>query len=104
MTRRVRAALVSEVPEQTGLELTLDGRIVALFRVEDQFFALDGICPHAGGPLGKGMLRDGIVTCPWHGWQFDVRTGTHCLTPTICQTVYPVDVEGEEIFVIFPEE
>lgn len=103
MSQRVYAASIKDVPEETGLELTLEGKIVALYKVGDEFLALDGICPHAGGPLGKGTVSNGIVTCPWHGWQFDLKTGQHCLTPQICQTRYDVEVNGEEIFVIFPE-
>ena len=48
-----------------------------LFNVGGKFYALDGICPHQGGPLGKGSLTGCIVTCPWHGFQFDVTTGQH---------------------------
>ena len=49
----------------------------ALFNVDGTFYALDGVCPHQGGPLGSGEVHNCIVTCPWHGWQFDVRTGQH---------------------------
>jgi len=72
-------------------------RIVALFNVEGTLFALDGVCPHQGGPLGKGTLSESIVTCPWHGWQFDVRTGKHQLNARIVQPTLPVRVEGEAI-------
>ena len=48
------------------------GRVIALFNVDGTFYALDGVCPHQGGPLGQGTLEGCIVTCPWHGWQFDV--------------------------------
>jgi len=103
MSERVRAASVNDLSEETGLELALKGKIIALYKVDDEVLAMDGICPHAGGPLGKGTVTNGIVTCPWHGWQFDLTTGQHCLTPQICQTQYAVEVDGEEIFVIFPE-
>jgi len=53
-------------------------KVVALFNVDGAFFALDGVCPHAAGRLGEGTLRR-TVTCPWHGWQFDVMTGENCL-------------------------
>ncbi len=73
-------------------EVVADGRIFAVYNVDGQFHVLDGICPHAGGPLGKGMLRGNTVTCPWHGWQFDVTTGKHCLNDRICQQSYDVQV------------
>ncbi|MDB4638006.1 MAG: Rieske (2Fe-2S) protein [Planctomycetaceae bacterium] len=103
MSHRVRAASIDEISEDHGLEVVLEGKIIGLFRVEGEIVALDGICPHAGGPLGQGACLDGIVTCPWHGWQFDTRTGQHCLTPQIRQTPYEVEVVDQEIFVIFSD-
>lgn len=98
-----RAAAVEEIPAGTGKELVLGDRIVALYNVDGEFYAIDGVCPHAGGPLGKGMLRKNVVTCPWHGWQFDVTTGRHCLTAHIQAKKYDVVVEGDEVFVELPE-
>jgi nitrite reductase/ring-hydroxylating ferredoxin subunit len=48
---------------------------VAVFNVGGEFYAIDNSCPHRGGPLGEGELEDCIVTCPWHEFRFDVRTG-----------------------------
>lgn len=73
--------------------------VVALFHVGDAFYALDGICPHAGGPLGEGVLTGEVVTCPWHGWQFNVKSGHHCLNPRIEHSTFSVEVRGDEIFV-----
>lgn len=98
-----RIAAVDEIPPGTGKELTAGGRIVALFNVEGTFYALDGVCPHAGGPLGEGDLQGTVVTCPWHGWQFDVTTGRHCLSAAIQHTTFEVSVEDGEIFVEIPE-
>ncbi len=55
---------VASVPPGNSAEVVADGRIFAVFNVDGTFHVLDGICPHAGGPLGKGMLRGNIVTCP----------------------------------------
>ncbi len=73
-----------------SLEVVANGRIFAVFNVGGIIHVIDGICPHAGGPLGKGMLRNNVVTCPWHGWQFDVSNGQHCLNTRICQKTYEV--------------
>jgi nitrite reductase/ring-hydroxylating ferredoxin subunit len=102
MPERHRIAAVSEIPPGTGREFVAGGRIIALFHLEDGFHALDGICPHAGGPLGQGELHGNIVTCPWHGWQFDVVTGRHCLNARLCQTSFPVTVDGTDVFVELP--
>jgi nitrite reductase/ring-hydroxylating ferredoxin subunit len=102
MPERVRICSTVDVPPGTGREVVAAGRIVAVFNVDGQFYALDGICPHAGGPLGQGRLAGGIVTCPWHGWQFDVTSGRHCLNPRLTQTSYPVQVLAEDVFVELP--
>ena len=73
--------------------------MIALFNVAGQFFALDGMCPHQGGPLGKGQLDGTVVTCPWHGFQFDVCTGEHQTSPQYCQASFPTKVEGDKVLV-----
>ena len=99
---RYRVAHVSEIPKGQGREFVVAGRIVALFNVDGVFHALDGICPHAGGPLAKGELQENVVTCPWHGWQFDVTNGRHCLNSHIQQPPFPVSVESEDLWVELP--
>lgn len=95
----VKVARVDEVPEGTGLEVMAGNHVVALFREGDQIYALDGICPHAGGPLAQGCVAGGIVTCPWHGWQFEIATGQHCLTKTLQHKSFPVELREGEVWV-----
>ncbi|MEZ6047909.1 MAG: Rieske 2Fe-2S domain-containing protein [Planctomycetaceae bacterium] len=102
-TRKVKVAVRSDIPPGEGKEFTIADRIIALFEQQGEYFAIDGICPHAGGPIGKGTLNGLTVTCPWHGWQFDIASGKHCLTPNICQETFPVSIEGEDIFIELPE-
>ena len=90
---------VDDVPPGSSQEFTVGGRIVALFNDAGQFHAIDGICAHQGGPLAKGKFKDGVVTCPWHGWQFQVANGNHCLNPRICQTSFEVRIEEGGVFV-----
>lgn len=78
-------------------EMVALGRMIAVFHVDGQLYGLDGVCPHQGGPLGKGELNGHIVTCPWHGWQFDVRDGQNQITPTICQPRIPLTVQQGRI-------
>lgn len=99
MPNWIRVATVAECPPGEAREFVVQDRIVALFQVDGRFYALDGICPHQGGPLGRGKLCGGIVTCPWHGWQFDVVTGQHQANRTLQQPGYSVKVEGQEIYV-----
>jgi nitrite reductase/ring-hydroxylating ferredoxin subunit len=99
MSRSIRVAAVSDVPPGTAKEVMADEQVVALFNVEGTFYAMDGVCPHAGGPLGEGTLRGTIVTCPWHGWQFDVESGENCLNRRMTHKCHVVKVEGGDVFV-----
>ena len=99
MSQWIRLAAVADCPPGQARELVAGDRIVALFNVDGEFFALDGICPHQGGPLGKGRLNGCILTCPWHGWQYDVKTGQHQTNASICHPGFELRVEGQEIFV-----
>ena len=95
----VRVAGTDDVPAGSGIEVAVDGRVIALFNVDGKYYALDGMCPHSGGPLGQGQLNGCIVTCPWHGWQFDVTTGVHSLTDNIVHQSFEVRVAGDDIFI-----
>jgi nitrite reductase (NADH) small subunit len=99
MANWIRVAAVEECPAGTAVERVAGDRVIALFNVAGTFYALDGVCPHQGGPLGDGVLCGAIVTCPWHGWQFDVRTGQNQLSPRIKQPGFKVRVEAEEVWV-----
>jgi len=99
MSERLHLAAAADIPPGTAKEVLAGDRILAIFNVEGEFHALDGICPHAGGPLGEGSLNGSIVTCPWHGWQFDVTTGQHCLNRNLRHSHFPVTVEEGELYV-----
>ena len=75
------------------------GRSVALLNVGGTFCALDNICPHQGGPLGEGLLEGETLTCPWHGWTFDVRTGACTFNPRAVVPVFQVKAEGNDVLV-----
>lgn len=110
--------------------MTLEGRSIGVFNVGGEFFALRNACPHQGGPLCQGVLsgfvvpgapgeyryvrRGEILRCPWHGWEFDLRSGQSYFDPArnrvrtysvelmpgpyVAET-YPVRVEGEVVVV-----
>jgi nitrite reductase (NADH) small subunit len=104
MSNWVLIAAASDCPPGTAKELVAKDRIIALFNVEGNFHALDGVCPHQGGPLGQGTLTGCIVTCPWHGWQFNVTTGQHQTSQSLVHPSFPVKVEGNDIYVDIPDE
>lgn len=99
MSHWIRIAAESDLPPGACGEYLAGERIVAIFNVVGKFYALDGICPHQGGPLGKGMLASCIVTCPWHGFQFDVTTGQHQTSQSLVHPTFPVKVENGAIWV-----
>ena len=99
MSQWVRVAAVEDCPPGAACELVAADRMFALFNVDGQFHALDGVCPHQGGPLGKGALSGCIITCPWHGWQFDVTTGQHQTSQSVVHARFDVKVENGEVFV-----
>lgn len=68
------------IEEGKGIEVVIDTDIVAIFRNENQLFALEAMCAHQGGPLAQGKVADGCVTCPWHGWQYELRNGNNAMT------------------------
>ena len=99
MSRWVEVATVESCPPGSSRECVAEDRIVALYNVDGEFFAIDGVCPHQGGPLGKGCLTGPIVTCPWHGWQFDVTSGQNQLSSRIVQPRFNTRVEAGKVLV-----
>ena len=94
-----RVAALAEIVPGTAGEFVVGDRIIALFNVEGTIYALDGICPHQGGPLGKGKLTGCVITCPWHGFQFDVTTGQHLTSKSLVHPRFAVKVEGDHVLV-----
>ncbi len=95
----LRAARTDEIPAGTIREFEVNGTTLALANVDGKFYAVDNTCLHRGGPLGQGELEGRIVTCPWHGWQYDVTSGKLTMNPAVGVQAYPVEVRGEDIFV-----
>ena len=99
MPEFVRVARVKEIPAGSGRMFEVNGRQVAVFNVGGTFHAIDNRCEHQQGPLAEGDLDGCVVTCPWHGWTYDVTSG---VSPDDAEThvdCFAVKVEGGEIFV-----
>jgi nitrite reductase (NADH) small subunit/3-phenylpropionate/trans-cinnamate dioxygenase ferredoxin subunit len=90
-------ARVGEIPEGEGRPFEVDGRMIAVFREGDRYYALDDVCPHQGAPLSDGIVEDKCVTCTWHGWRFSLQDGRWMDSPRTRVPCYPVRVVGEEI-------
>ena len=100
MAEFVRVASVSEIADPGKLLLEVGERLVVLVHVGGQYFCIDDVCTHDGGPLGEGNLDGYDIACPRHGAKFDVRNGCAKTMPATENTVsHDVKVDGGEIFV-----
>ena len=99
MATLTKIAAISEVAPGQGKVVEVNGRSLAVFNVGGQFHVIDNTCLHRGGPLGEGMLEGSTVTCPWHGWEYDVTTGA-CATDTDVKVQkFDVKIQGSDILV-----
>jgi len=95
----IRTVKLAEVPPGNIRELQVEGKAVAVANVGGKVYAINNTCLHRGGPLGEGQLDGKIVTCPWHGWQFDVTSGKAVQNPAAGVDCYPIEVRGEDLFI-----
>jgi nitrite reductase/ring-hydroxylating ferredoxin subunit len=95
----VRVADLKDVPEGTSKAVRVEGRSIALFQHQGNVYATDNQCPHMGYPLTRGRVRNGVLTCDWHGWSYDMRGGG-CFTGG-CDDLdtFPVDVRDSVIYI-----
>ncbi len=97
MAEFVTVAKLSELTVGTAKTVEVNGKEIALYNVDGKIYATDNTCLHQGGPLGEGTLQGYVITCPWHMWEYDVRTGENLDDKTLKLVTYPVQVEGDEI-------
>jgi nitrite reductase (NADH) small subunit len=90
-------ARADEVEPGTVRMVQVGDREIALARVGGEFYATHGHCLHLQGPLGEGRLEDHVLTCPWHGWQYDIRTGENEFDRAIQLETYEVRVEDGDV-------
>jgi nitrite reductase (NADH) small subunit len=86
-TTWLRIGCADDVPLLEGRSVDMDGRRLAVFRLESGWAAIDHACPHRGGPLSDGIVAEQCVTCPLHGQRFSLQTGER------------VDADGEGVSV-----
>lgn len=98
MPELITIAKTSDLEEGQGKCFVANGIKIAVFKNEGEFYAIDDLCSHADAPLSDGWINKGCVACPWHGAEFDLKTGA-AMTPPASGPVktYEVTVEGEEI-------
>ena len=100
MSNFIPVAKTSDLPDPGQTLLEVEDRIVVLFRVGNEYFCIDDVCTHDGGPLSEGRLDDHAIACPRHGAKFDIRTGKALTMPaTVDTAAHEVKVEGDQILV-----
>lgn len=100
MTEFVRVATVGDLPDPGKQTLEINERVVVLLHIQGQYYCIDDVCTHDGGPLGDGSLEGFLISCPRHGAKFDVRTGKAITMPATVDTVgHEIRVEGNNVLV-----
>lgn len=108
-------AKIADLPPGTRKIVTIENREIGIFNIQGEFFAIRNICPHRTGPLCKGRTRplvvsegglkigyereDEIIKCPWHQWEFDLKTGNSITDDDLRVRTYTVEVENGNILI-----
>jgi nitrite reductase (NADH) small subunit len=94
---------VAELADGEGKTVAVGDKLIAVFRQDGHYFAIDDTCPHMGSSLSGGHVENGVVTCPWHAWRFRLADGAWADNPRIKIGCYPVRVQGDEVQVQTPD-
>lgn len=100
--KRVNAGPAAEITPGSAKAVPVEGGEAVVFNVDGQFYAMDNTCPHRGAALSEGRLDGCVVTCPWHGWQFDVTNGQMLMSAGSKQKTYKVVRQGDDVCVEVP--
>ncbi|NOX56490.1 MAG: Rieske 2Fe-2S domain-containing protein [Planctomycetes bacterium] len=97
-------AKVGDIPEGEGRAFPVGGRLVAVFCVDGEYWAIDDVCPHQGASLAGGTVEGGSVVCPWHAWKFCIRRGKwlDCGDSSLGIDTFATRVVGDEVQVEVP--
>ena len=99
MAAFTNVAKASEIAVGSSKVVEAGGKTLAIFNCDGTYYALSNTCAHQGGPLGEGSLDGTTVTCPWHGWEFDVTSGACQMDTSMKVERFEVKVEGEDLLV-----
>lgn len=98
----VRVGSLADVPPGSMIQAEVGERAFAICNLGGELHALDGVCPHAGGPLGEGILDGERLICPWHAWEYDCRTGANDYDENVKLAKFAVKAEGDDVLVDVP--
>jgi nitrite reductase (NADH) small subunit len=96
----IKLTTQSELPGvNEAKEFSCGDKEICIANVNGSYSAMDNVCLHQGGPLGQGTVEHGKVVCPWHGWQYDPKTGQTEHNPNARAAVYPMKIENGDVWV-----
>jgi nitrite reductase/ring-hydroxylating ferredoxin subunit len=96
----VKVGSLSKLPPGSVMETLVGDGTYAICNAGGEIYALDGICPHSGGPLGQGALHGTTLVCPWHAWEFDCRDNE--TGDGFWVAKFPVKTDGDDILIDVP--
>ena len=100
MAEKVKVARRSQIPEGSAIAVDAGGKKIAIFNAGGKLFAIDNTCLHRGGPLAEGDLDGTVITCPWHGWEYDITTGRSLDEPSKQVSCFELQEEGDDILLV----
>jgi len=90
----------SELPAANeAREFSCGDKVICVANVNGSISAMDNICLHRGGPLGQGIIEGDKIVCPWHGWQYNAKTGEAAHNPAAKVAIYPIKIEGDDVLI-----
>lgn len=95
-----RVASAGELAPGRGKMIEVENREIAIFNFGGEVYAISDMCPHRGASLAEGFLEAGKVFCPWHCFDFNLKTGECSMVPSLRVQTYEVKIEGDEVFVL----
>ncbi|MGL5096518.1 MAG: Rieske (2Fe-2S) protein [Planctomycetia bacterium] len=98
----VRVAGLSELSEEHGLGVMVEGKPIVVFLYKGEASAMDDVCPHMGASLSGGSVCDGVVMCPWHAWRFSVVDGGWLSAPQCKIPTYRTKIVGDDVMMESP--
>lgn len=99
MAETIVAGAVSELVPGKIHKIQHGETTIALVNIDNTFYAVDGVCGHAGGPLCRGEIvaEEKVITCPWHGWEYDLKSGECLMDPSLSQKTFDVAIDGDDV-------
>ncbi|HLD88703.1 MAG TPA: Rieske 2Fe-2S domain-containing protein [Candidatus Nanoarchaeia archaeon] len=99
MPEFIEVAKKSEIKEGQRKLVEINGKSIAVFLLDGEYYAVHNHCLHKGGPVCEGELNGEIISCPWHGWRYNVKTGINAVNPNLKLEIFPVKVDGDKIMI-----